>query len=434
MTMTSKQVNVVILVAAILLSFGLRYFYAFHYAGFDEIKSSIGGDSEDYLQIAYTFSKTGCFGRPAGVNVREALLNDERPPIAREMVEYDSSRPPLWSFVLAVLMKLSNYNLRTLLCLRFALDSLSLAIFLQVLCLIELSLACRCAASFVFAAHPTWLLYSETFLSEPFTILVHVTLVFCLLRALRSKRKPFWTISVGVLGGLSVLAHPYYLFFAFFLIAAFYLTRQLDLKQALVSLALICAVVAPWIIRNMLLYSTASPMLTTSAGGSLAKGWNSAFLGAYNNATAETLDENADAPAVNLKGMNKAEISTHFTGLAFNFIRANWRLIPAIIGRKLVGALTPIPETARPGILETGRALFQLITVPFVLVGLIVGFGQRFSSFRLVLLSVFSAYCVMAVATIPTLRYRAPLIWVELISLFVGLELLAARFPRMKSL
>src|SRR5918912_1533783 len=63
----------------------------------------------------------------------------------------------------------------------------------------------------------------------------------------------------------------------------------------------------------------------------------------------------------------------------------NWRLLPAIVMRKVVGALNPFPETRRAGRL------------------------------RLLAAAMLAAYLLMSVLTMGTVRYRFPLIWVELL-------------------
>jgi hypothetical protein len=95
------------------------------------------------------------------------------------------------------------------------------------------------------------------------------------------------------------------------------------------------------------------------------------------------------------------------------------------VARKLVGAVNPFPETERNGILEKGRSAFQIIAF-FPL--LLVVFSRRAGKLHLLSVALLSAYLLMSVLTMGTIRYRFPLIWIELLSVAWAADLGWRRF------
>jgi hypothetical protein len=164
----------------------------------------------------------------------------------------------------------------------------------------------------------------------------------------------------------------------------------------------------------MLLFHTARPILTTSAGINLAKGWNGEFLTLYRDTTADVVLSERVIGVVDVKDSdrNEEEKSEAYTRHALGFVETNWRLLPAIVMRKVVGALNPFPETPRAGILETGRAAWQIVS--FLPLFFVLG-TRRAGRLRLLAAAMLAAYLLMSVLTMGTVRYRFPLIWVELL-------------------
>jgi hypothetical protein len=281
-------------------------------------------------------------------------------------------------------------------------------------------------ALLLFAIHPAWLLYSGTFFSEPLTLLVHVAFSLSVLALLRDSRSLLRAGVAGVLAGLTVLEHPFYLFFPLFITGFIYAAKLIRAHGALLLLAVMAVTTTPWVLRNMLLFHTARPILTTSAGINLAKGWNPAFLNLYRDTTADVVfnEEVLGTESIKTSSLNEEEKSEAYTRLALNFAENNWRLIPAMAARKLAGALDPIPETPRGGLLEAGRVCFQVVAfLPLFLVLT----SRRAGLFRLLSASLLLAYAAMSVLTLGTIRYRFPLIWVELLSVVFITEIAARR-------
>ncbi|MBI5629282.1 MAG: hypothetical protein HY921_00150 [Elusimicrobia bacterium] len=404
------------------LSLGLRCYYVFGYMGFNETVKNIGGDAGDYLQIAYTLAKTGQYARPANVSAGQikAALAEGRPLEVRAGYK-DSYRPPLWPLLLALFLKISGYKLKTLFLLRFLLDAGSLIMLTRLALLLNLSPLLACLAPLYFAVHPTSLLYSGTLLSEPLSMFLQLSLALGTCYCLFRQAPRGWSLGLGALGGLSALAHPFSLFFPLFLGAGLYGTKRISLKALFGFLLGLALSVSPWLIRNRILYG--KTFLTTSSGNVLASSWNSTFLQRYRNTTAEVMLDPDPIPGA--ESLGAAERCSAYSHAAFKFMRENWHLVPAIAARKIVGAATPIPETPREGILEKGRALFQVIAfLPVLWLLILPGAGL----FRLILASVAGGYLAMAVLTYPSIRFRAPLIWAETLAVFVWLDLMAKRY------
>ncbi len=402
------------------LGLALRFTYGFVRLGYPRLVENIQGDADDYLDIAYTLAKTGRYERSGLTGVKSSLAAGEQPePVGSEP---DAWRPPVWTSVLALGLLGSGYSLRAVFVLRFLIDGLTLWLFYR-LASRHLRPGLALLGTLLLAVQPIWLYYSMTLLTEPFTLLVHLLLVAAALRLAEGGQPAVWVPAVGVLGGLAILTHGFYLFFPPLLILGFWLAGHIRMPQALAVLGLFALTLAPWLVRNDQAFG--KPLLSTAGGPSLARGWNRRFLADYRNASAEVaLDETAEIDASRLKGLGQAERSALYTEGALSYIRREWRTVPAILGKKLIGAVTPFSDPPRPGILETGRVLFQAITlIPL----LWVVFGGGSKPLSVVVRTLVVSYLLMALACFPALRYRFPLIWAEVLSLCLFLEAFVGR-------
>lgn len=415
-SMRAARLDLAVVIIACGFSFGLRYYYVFETIDVDGAFQQISGDPEDYLRIAYTLSQIDYFAEPAKINVKESLIRHQHPVLASAAdVRQTAWRPPLWPLVLACMMRVTNYDLSRMLYLRFAIDLLTLVLFYRLLLHLNLHCVSRAVALLLLAVHPAWLIYAGTFFSEPLTLFVHVAFALSLLSLLRDRQSWLRATLAGVFAGLTILEHPFYLFFPLLLTGLIYATRLVRAGNALLLLTMMCLVVSPWLARNMLLFHTMRPILTTSAGLNLAKGWNPAFLGLYRDTTADVVlsERVIGAEDVKESGKSEEEKSEAYTERAVGFAETNWRLIPAIVARKAVGAVNPFPETARGGVLEAGRAAFQILSfLPL----LFVIASRRAGKLRLLAAALSAAYLLMSILMMGTIRYRFPLIWVELLS------------------
>lgn len=403
------------LAAVLLLGLGVRFGYGFVRVGHPQMIRGISADAEDYLQIAYTLSRTGRYERPRGVDVK-ALLQT-KPAVLTEpgRSQPDAWRPPVWSWVLSWWLRWSGYDLRIVFALRFLFDGLTLYLFYRVAALgLEPPLALL--GTLLLALHPAWLYYSVTLLAEPVILFAHLLFTFAVLRLAEGGRAAVWLPAAGALGAVAILTHSYYVFFPPLLVAGLWLAKRLPTRQALAVLGLMALTLAPWLVRNHGIYG--KPLLTTGAGINLAKGWNSEFLAVYRNSAETDLDENVGIDPARLEGLNPAERSALYTARALRYVRSEWRTVPAILAKKLLGAVSPFPDPPRPGILETGRMLFQVVTLLPVLWVVFRGRG----SLPWVVRALAGAYLLVALICFPALRYRFALIWVEVLSLCLFLQ------------
>src|SRR5690606_11374953 len=78
----------------------------------------------------------------------------------------------------------------------------------------------------------------------------------------------------GIMGGILVLSHPYYIFLPVSIWILLLINEKVSLKNVLFASALFTAVISSWIIRNSIVYDTNEIVITASAGTVMAKGWN----------------------------------------------------------------------------------------------------------------------------------------------------------------
>jgi hypothetical protein len=415
-----------VLAVALTLNFGLRLFYVFEYSRTSLVTATAtgmaAGDAGDYLLIAHTLNQTGRYGRLLGATPDDIMVG--RAPAAPGDVEPDAWRPPLWPVVLAGLLKVAGYHWTSVLLLRFALDAVTVVLFWCLLVSLEAPFVALATALTLLAVHPAWLLYSSTLLSEPLTLLLQVGLALAMCLMARPPRSLTLAAVAGAVAGLGVMAHSYYVLTMFIGLALMSRARLVRRAQVLVAVVVFVCVCTPWIYRNMLVFGTRQPFLTSSQGNVLAMGWNDAFLATYRNSTAE-VELSGTSPEVDLAGLDQPSRSAAQTRGAVEFARRNWRLLPAIVARKLAGAITPFPETPRSGLLEVGRAVFACAAlVPlFLLMRSSVG-GTRL---RATAIGAVAAYLVMSVLTYPALRFRFPLIWVEMAAVGYSISALLTR-------
>lgn len=404
---------------ALALCLALRLFYGFVYS--DAVQPGrLGGDAADYFQIAWTLAQTGEYGRPVLDDATKRRLTsgfvvplasgtqNGRP--ADVIVNPDGWRPPGWPVVLALTLKLTG-SLTGAFVARFVVDAFALWMLACLLPRFELGRwGTRCVLVLA-ATHPTWLIYSASMLSEALTL---AWLVATLWTGMRLVERP--GVGRAVLAGLCaaalVLTHPFQVFTAGLLIAIFihYLgVPSMSMGRGRVSVALLMAFLVPvcgWVLRNQVALGQAG--LTTSSGNVLAMGWSDQFLSMYDNATAE----------MNLPKGDAAE-----------YLRSNWREVPAVLLRKAVGALGPFIETPRGGVLEAGRAFWWLLgSVAFWLAVLVP--SVRPPQRGAVLFAVYLGYLAMAMLTYPSIRFRAPLTPVELILVVAVVGAIAQQLGR----
>jgi 4-amino-4-deoxy-L-arabinose transferase-like glycosyltransferase len=399
------------LIAVILFGVALHFWYGFVRVGYSRMVSHIGADGEDYLRIAYTLAWTDRYERPGPIDVKGLLQT--RPAVLPPPPggPPDSWRPPVWPWVLSRWLRWSGYDLRAVFALRYLLDGLTLFLFYRVASP-WLKPPLAVLGTLLVAIHPAWLIYSVILVAEPLVLFTQLLFTFAMLRLAGGGRPAVWLPASGVLGGITILTHPFFLFFPPLLTAGLWIGKRLRLAHALALLGLFALTLAPWLVRNGRLYGTTSPILTSSTGVNLAKGWNRDFLRVFRFGSENDLDENVGIDPAELKGLNQAERSALYTSRAVQYVRSEWRTVPAILGKKLVGAFTPFTDPRRLGILETGKMLFYVIILVPLLWVVFAGGNQPLPS----------AYLLTVLLCFPAPRYRVPLLWAEVLSLCLFLQ------------
>ncbi len=401
---------------ALALALSLRLTYFFGYAELHR-HLEIGGDANDFLTIAWTLAHTGHYGRPlmradgdpsevSVLDVVTPLTRGERPALptgsAFVRVEPDGWRPPLWTAVLAGFLILTRESLTAVFLLRFALDGVSVLLFALILERARLSTWFHALGLVLFALHPTWLIYSNTLLSEPLSLLLLLSLALASLRALEQPTVGRG-LALGAVAAATVLCHGLFVMTGLFSVGLVFAKQVTQWAKAVVSptrlekipkplIAATLAFVLPlaaWTSRNALVLGKVP--LTSNSGNVLAMGWSEDFLDVYRNATAGT----ALAP-----------------GPGLGFLVEHWRLVPAITARKVVGAIGPFVEVRRPGILEAGRSLWWSAAFLPLLIALFRR-GVLPTPLRTVVAIQVAGYLLMVVLAFPSIRYRAPLLWLD---------------------
>ncbi|MEP6954007.1 MAG: glycosyltransferase family 39 protein [Solirubrobacteraceae bacterium] len=126
------------------------------------------------------------------------------------------------------------------------------------------------AATALAALSPVLIVYSGSLISEPLFVVLELGALAC---ALEARRRPRWAIAAGMLGGAAALTRP----------AGLALLLALALcaggrRTALVVVCLGALTVAPWTIRNAVVFHTFIPV-STEAGNTLAGTYNDKSAG-----------------------------------------------------------------------------------------------------------------------------------------------------------
>lgn len=420
------------LLALLLLTAGARLADQFAFVGVDRIASGVAADAAEYLSIAYAIAAWEGYGSP-GIDAATALEEGRWPEI--ESVRASRWRPPLWPLALAVFLLLGGGSAAGLFAAKLLVDLGAVWLFHRLLGALGVRALVRVGAGVLLALHPVLFLYGRTLLSEPFSLLVQLGFVVAWLAAWQTPRRRALA-AAGALGGCVALAHPFFLAMPpLVMLGSALLDRQLgavELRRRLLpAVAAFLVPVLGWSFANMAVYRARTPFLTTSMGNVVAMGWNHGFLASYRNTTAEVVLQPDPGPAPEaVRELSEPRRSAYLLSTAIDFVLDEPRLVPAIVARKLAGAITPLLETRRAGLLERGRELFQVVTFVPVLLVMLGALGRRDPRGRMIVAATLVAYLLMAVVAYPSVRFRAPVIWAELLALALAADALWHRRSR----
>jgi len=394
-----------------LLCFIAIFSYNFYVANRNKYEAS--GDAAGFVSLGVSLAKVHKYGH---LNVPNGLFNDlENNRIKEEKYDFighSTWRPPVWPFLIAGIFLLFGYNLTYLLIFKFLLHLFGSFVFYKTLKLLQLREVIAIAGVFLYAISPVWQLYSRVFLSEPITFFFITLWLYLLVRFIKN-RSGF--LPQAMVGGILVLAHPYYIFLPFSVWFILFLYKELHFKLFLFSSIICAAVISIWIARNFVVLESNSLILTTSSGAVMAKGWNKKVKDKHTNTQGDLADE-----ALVLKDFNYDkkreydEISKMqlYKEASLAFIRSNPELILPTISRKLLSAFNPFPETAKPGVLETGRWIFQLLALIAMIYLMIFSKNRLIQS--LVLALIISTIGI-TIITYSGFRFRSPQAGIELL-------------------
>jgi hypothetical protein len=226
----------------------------------------------------------------------------------------------------------------------------------------------------------------------------------------------------SIVSGILILAHPYYIFFPFSIWIVFFLYKSMNIKQLLLSGFICSLIVFSWVLRNALILDTSTPVLTTSSGAVMAKGWNKNVVEEHTNTKGDLANEELvleDYPHDKTAFHNEVTRSKLYTKASLHFIKNNPKQIVPIILTKLKSAFNPFAETSKPGILELGRVLFQLISLLALLALIFISKNKLIKSLAIgLILSTIG----IAIITYSGFRFRMPQIGLELLLILVCVQ------------
>lgn len=393
--------------------------YNFYVA--NQMKYDFGGDAGDFIHLGLSLAKTGQYGHLENTqNLAEDFRTGRVSKKNYNFRAHSTWRPPVWPVIIALTFLLSGYSITFLLVLKFSLHLLGCWFFYRTLKFFKLKEILVAIGAFLYLVNPGWQLYSRVFLSEPLT-LFFVTLFTWSLVKYYYERKGL--LLHGFIGGILILSHPYYIFLPFSIWLMLFLRGRLKLKSA-ISISLICiAVVSFWVIRNFIVLDAEGPVITTSSGAVMAKGWNKKVPALHTNTKGDLADEGLVLQDFHYEKKNyEGEVgySNLYRDATFDFIQNNPGLIGPIIWTKLRSAFNPFPETPRAGVLETGRVIYQVLALLAVLFVLIKGPPIM----RSLALGLIVSTILITVITYSGFRFRMPQTAIEILLITFSFGLL----------
>ena len=391
-----------------------------------EEKYKTYGDALDYLSLGITLAKTGKYGHLQSSadkllsDLHENQIQNKNYSFSRQ----SAFRPPVWPILIAGVFLVFGYNLTNVIIFKFFLHLIGLYIFHKTLRLLRVHEVILVIGTFLYGISPAWQLYSRVFLSEPVTFFFITLWIYLLIRYIQKGKGLF---SQAVIAGILILSHPYYLFLPFSVWFVLFINKKLKLKKLALFSLVATSVVFLWVLRNFYALETNAVVLTTSSGAVMAKGWNSNVIKNHTNTKGDLADEEMVLvnfePAKNY-GAGEVQRMQLYRDATIHFIKTNPQNILPILGRKLLSAFNPLPENPRPGILETGRWIFQIIALLSLLY--IVVFSKNLLIKSLAWGLIFSTIGI-TILTYSGFRFRMPQVGLELLLIIFLLEELFIR-------
>jgi hypothetical protein len=156
-------------------------------------------------------------------------------------------------------------------------------------------------------------------------------------------------------------------------------------------------------------------VLTTSSGAVMAKGWNPEVPEEHTNTKGDLADEELvleDYDYDKSKEYNEVDRMQLYKNATIDFIRSNPDQILPIIKTKLLSAFNPFPESPKPGILETGRWVFQFLAL-LSLIYILLLIKNKF--IRSLAIGLILSTVGITILTYSGFRFRMPQVGLEML-------------------
>lgn len=379
------------------------------------------GDAREYIALGTSLAKTGSYGLLDIPN--KDLLEDFREEVVLEkqynFKRYSTWRPPVWPHLIAGVFLVSGYSLTSLLGVKIFLLLLGTFLFYKTLCLLQFSNWIVVLGSFLYVLHPASQMYSRFFLSEPITLFFVTLFLFVAVRLIKGKCVT-WVL--GLLGGVIILCHPYLVFLPFAIYLFFLVYKKLSFKQVILCGLVTVGVVSLWVLRNAQVLETSKPVITTSSGAVMAKGWNKDVVRSHTNTKGDLADEAlvlSEYEYDTKVDRNEVEQSSLYTTAVIDFMRSNPDQVVPIILTKLRSAFNPLAETPKPGFLEMGRVIFHVLSLIALMYVLLFSKNQMGKSVAWALVL---ATIGITIVTYSGFRFRMPQLVLELFLIVIMLQ------------
>ncbi|MFC1809730.1 ArnT family glycosyltransferase [Candidatus Omnitrophota bacterium] len=267
-------------------------------------------------------------------------------------------------------------------------------------------------AGIISAGYPFFIYWSGMLISETLFIVFYVAAFNFILKYSLHKKQ-----SMNILGAIclaiAALIRPVALPFIGFVMLGYIFTMktkwQKSLLNTLVFVIIFSAVMAPWIVRNYILFNRIVPG-TTQSGLMLLNGMNSKIIKNPTNVNTVIYTE-LDEYKNELRLLhNESELNQKAADLAIKYYKDliihQPKLLFKIILNKFLELWDIIPKNKSRAVKIVSALSFGIL-MPFACVGLYFGIRKRRSMFFI--LAAFLNTCILGVIFVPTIRYRFPL-------------------------
>jgi 4-amino-4-deoxy-L-arabinose transferase-like glycosyltransferase len=237
-----------------------------------------------------------------------------------------SQAPPLYVFLCVVIYLFTGHSHLAVQFVQIVLScGIGFAVYkiARLMCGEKTSLA----AAFAAISHPGLLMYSVVKL-HPLTLdtLLILSVLYCVLRS-RTNTSVAWGMVTGCITGLAALSRPTIMLFLPFAAIWLFAAKGIDKRKVFVFcfavLAVVTAVISPWIIRNFIVHKQIV-FITTDTGELLWRGNNPAASGsAYAPSGELVVDKMPDALAARIYTSPELEQAKLFQREALVFIKHN---------------------------------------------------------------------------------------------------------------